>query len=263
MSYMYTPPKVWKMLNKSNQATNSAAMNSDTAGPRYEAELPRGDRPLQLYSLATPNGVKASVMLEELLAAGADAHYDAHRIHIGKGEQFSSGFCELNPNSKIPALIDYAGDRPIKLFESGAILLYLAEKYGMFLPAGPERYECLAWLFWQIGAGPYVGGGFGHFYVYAPEKQEYPINRFTMEVKRQLDLLDRRLAERRYICGDDYTIADIAIWPWYGTIVLNETYGAAEFLSAESYEHVMRWAKEIAARPAVIKGRKVPASDPG
>ena len=261
MSYMYTPPKVWKMPNESNQSSNSAAMNSDMAGPRYQAELPRGDRALQLYSLATPNGVKASVILEELLAAGADAHYDAHRINIGKGEQFSSGFCELNPNSKIPALIDYVGDRPIKLFESGAILLYLAEKYGMFLPAGPDRYECLAWLFWQIGAGPYVGGGFGHFYVYAPDKQEYPINRFTMEVKRQLDLLDRRLSERRYICGDDYTIADIAIWPWYGTIVLNETYGAAEFLNAESYQNVMRWAREIAARPAVIKGRKVPASD--
>lgn len=258
MSYLYTPPRIWKMPGQDKGVFS--AINSATAGPRYDADLPRGDRALQLYSLATPNGVKVSIMLEELLALGVDAHYDAHRINIGKGEQFSSGFCEINPNSKIPALVDYTNDRPMRLFESGAILLYLAEKYGKFLPQGVDRYECLAWLFWQIGSGPYVGGGFGHFYVYAPEKLEYPINRFTMELKRQLDLLNRRLAERRYICGDEYTIADIAIWPWYGTIVLNETYGAAEFVDAESYEHVMRWAREIATRPAVIKGRRIPVA---
>lgn len=258
MSFMYTPPKVW--IPPPKDQGRFSTINSDTAVPRFERDLPRGEKPLQLYSLPTPNGVKVSVMLEELREEGVDAQYDAHRIDISKGDQFSSGFYQLNPNSKIPVLVDHEGDQPTVLFESGAILLYLAEKYGKFLPGGAARYECLTWLFWQMGSGPYVGGGFGHFYVYAPEKLEYPINRFTMELKRQLDLLNRRLADRQYICGEVYTIADMAIWPWYGTIVLNETYGAAEFVSAASYEHVMRWAREIAVRPAVIRGRKIPAA---
>ncbi len=222
-------------------------------------ELPRGRHPLQLYSLATPNGVKVTVMLEELLAAGhRGAEYDAYVIRIGKGEQFGSGFVAINPNSKIPALVDYSSGEPIRVFESGAILLYLAEKFGAFLPEDPpERAECLSWLFWQMGSAPYLGGGFGHFYAYAPAKMEYPIDRYAMEVKRQLDVLDRRLADNRYVAGGTYTIADIAIWPWYGVLTTGKLYGAAEFLSASDYTHVVRWYQEIAEREAVVRGRKV------
>jgi GSH-dependent disulfide-bond oxidoreductase len=253
----WTPPKVWKWEAPSGGAF--AHINRPVAGATHEQELPVGRHPLQLYSLATPNGVKVTVMLEELLARGhAGAEYDAHLIRITKGEQFGSGFVALNPNSKIPVLLDRSMDPPLRVFESGAILLYLADKFGEFVPKDVAgRTECLSWLFWQMGSAPILGGGFGHFYAYAPEKYEYPINRYTMEVKRQLDVLDRRLAESAYVAGADYTIADMAIWPWYGALVRNEVYGAAEFIDAASYTHVQRWAEAIAQRPAVQRGQMV------
>jgi GST-like protein len=253
----YTPPKVWKWEKESGG--RFANINRPIAGPTHDEELPVGKHPLQLYSLATPNGVKVTVLLEELLARGhSGAEYDAWPIRIGDGNQFGSGFVAVNPNSKIPALLDRSAAEPIRVFESGAILMYLAEKFGEFLPTEPaKRAECLSWLFWQMGSAPYLGGGFGHFYRYAPERFEYPINRFTMETKRQLDVLDRRLGETAYIAGDDYTIADIAIWPWYGQVVRNVVYEAAEFLEAHTYTNVVRWAEEIAKRPAVERGRKV------
>ena len=250
MSSNYTPPKVWQWEQKSGG--RFANINRPIAGATHEQELPRGDNPLQLYSLRTPNGVKVSLMLEELKALGVkEAAYDEHRIDIMKGDQFGSGFVAVNPNSKIPALLDYSTTPPTRVFESGSILLYLAEKFGHFLPNTPaERTEVMSWLFWQMGSAPILGGGFGHFYAYAPEKYEYPINRYTMEVKRQLDVLDKQLAEHPYVAGDSYTIADMAIWPWYGGVVLGKAYDAAEFLDAQSYTHLMRWAKEIEARPA-------------
>ncbi len=251
MADEYTPPKVWTWERKSGG--KFANINRPVSGATHEKALPVGKHPLQLYSLATPNGVKVTVMLEELLAAGHAAEYDAWLIDIGAGDQFGSGFVALNPNSKIPAMLDRGTGQ--RVFESGSILLYLAEKFGAFMPE--NRVECLNWLFWQMGSAPYLGGGFGHFYKYAPEKFQYPIDRFTMEVKRQLDVLDRQLADRRYICGADYSIADMAIWPWYGALVLNEVYEAAEFLEAGSYTHLMRWANEIEARPAVQRGRMV------
>ncbi|MFN3824582.1 MAG: glutathione-dependent disulfide-bond oxidoreductase [Pseudorhodobacter sp.] len=253
----YTPPKVWEW--KQGNGGAFASTNRPIAGPTHDKELPVGQHPLQLYSLATPNGVKVTVMLEELLALGhKGAEYDAWLIKIGDGDQFGSGFVGVNPNSKIPALLDRSGDAPVRVFESGAILLHLAEKFGAFLPAsGPARTEVLNWLFWQMGSAPYLGGGFGHFYVYAPEKFEYAIDRFTMEAKRQFDVLDRQLADRPYIAGDDYSIADMAIWPWYGQVLLGDVYNAAEFLDAGSYRNVMAWTKRIAARPAVQRGRMV------
>ncbi|MCG9737262.1 glutathione-dependent disulfide-bond oxidoreductase [Shewanella insulae] len=254
MSETYIPPRVWTM--DSENGGTWASINRPYAGARHEAQLPQGEHDLQLYSLATPNGQKVTIMLEELLALGADAEYDAHLIQIGEGEQFSSGFVAVNPNSKIPALLDKSGE--VNVFESGAILLYLAEKFGHFLPEkGPERTQVLNWLFWLQGSAPYLGGGFGHFYAYAPEKFEYPINRFSMEVKRQLDLLDKQLAEHTYIAGDNYSIADMAIWPWYGNLVLGHAYDAAEFLDVDSYVHLKRWAEQIAAREAVKRGRIV------
>ena len=259
----YTPPKVWKWEAESGGTW--ASINRPIAGATHDKELPVGKHPLQLYSLATPNGVKVTILLEELLALGyRDAEYDAHLIQIGEGDQFGSGFVDVNPNSKIPALMDHSGAiqgaaTPVRVFESGAILLYLSEKFATMLPEeNPKRAECLSWLFWQMGSAPYLGGGFGHFYAYAPEPFEYPINRFAMEVKRQLDVLDRHLAKNRYMCGEVYTIADIAIWPWYGNLVLGTIYGdSATFLDAASYQHVVRWASEIRQRPAVIRGRMV------
>ena len=252
----YVPPKVWTPNKESGG--KFASINRPVAGPTHDKALPVGKHPFQLYSLATPNGVKAGVMFEELLALGKDAEYDAWLIKIGDGDQFGSGFVEVNPNSKIPALMDYSGDKPVRVFESGSILLHLAEKFGAFLPTDPaKRVETMNWLFWQMGSAPYLGGGFGHFYAYAPEKIEYAIDRFTMEAKRQLDVLDRRLAESRYLAGDEYTIADIATWSWYGQLVLGRLYEAAEFLDVESYENVQRWAREIDARPAVQRGRMV------
>ncbi|MEY3871612.1 MAG: hypothetical protein RLZZ296_607 [Pseudomonadota bacterium] len=253
----YTPPKVWTF--DSENGGQFASINRPVSGATHEQVLPRGKHPLQLYSLATPNGVKVTVMLEELLALGfSGAEYDAWLIRINKGDQFGSGFVEVNPNSKIPALMDYSGSKPVRVFESGSILMYLAEKFGVLLPTEPAaRAECLSWLFWQMGSAPYLGGGFGHFYAYAPTKMEYPINRFAMEVKRELDVLDKRLAESRYVGGDDYSIADIAIWPWYGGLVLGQLYEAAEFLAVHEYTHVLRWANDIATRPAVIRGRMV------
>lgn len=253
----YTPPKVWKWNAENGGAF--AKINRPIAGATHEKDLPVGQHPLQLYSLATPNGVKVTVMLEELLALGhTGAEYDAYLINISEGDQFSSGFVEANPNSKIPALVDHSTDTPTRVFESGAILVYLAEKFGAFLPTEPAaRAECLSWLFWQMGSAPYLGGGFGHFYAYAPEKIEYAIDRFSMEIKRQLDVLDRNLADRQFICGDEYTIADIAIWPWYGALVSNVIYEAAEFLDTASYKNVNRWTKEIAARSAVKRGKMV------
>ena len=253
----YTPPKVWTWDEKSGGQW--ANINRPISGATHEKELPVGRHPLQLYSLATPNGVKVTVMLEELLALGHEgAEYDAHLIKIGDGDQFSSGFVAANPNSKIPALMDHSTPTPTRVFESGAILLYLAEKFGVFLPEDPaKRAEAYSWLFWQMGSAPYLGGGFGHFYAYAPEKFEYPINRFTMEVKRQLDVLDKRLADNQFIAGDEYTIADIAIWPWYGGVVAANIYDAAEFLEAHTYENVVRWAKELADREPVKRGRMV------
>ena len=241
----YIPPKVWKWDSESGG--RFASINRPIAGPTHDKTLPVGKHPLQLYSLATPNGVKVTVLLEELLAAGHEgAEYDAWLIRINDGDQFGSGFVDINPNSKIPALMDRSGPEPVRVFESGAILLHLAEKFGAFLP--DNRAECLSWLFWQMGSAPYLGGGFGHFYAYAPEKYEYPINRFAMEVKRQLDVLDRNLADRRFMCGNDYSIADMAIWPWYGALVLNRVYEAAEFLDTGTYKHVNRWANEIGTR---------------
>ena len=254
----YAPPKVW-VWNKPNGG-KFESINRPTSGAQREKALPVGKHPLQLYSLATPNGQKVTILLEELLALGhKGAEYDAWLIRISEGEQFGSGFVEVNPNSKIPALMDRSGPKPIRVFESGAILTYLAEKFGAFLPKEPAaRAECLSWLFWQMGSAPYLGGGFGHFYAYAPFKMEYPIDRFAMEVKRQLDVLDKQLAKHRYVAGEEYTIADIAIWPWYGGLVKGWQYGdSATFLSAHEYKHVNRWADEIFARPAVARGRKV------
>jgi len=253
----YVPPQVWTW--DSENGGRFAKINRPVAGPTHDKELPRGKHPLQLYSLGTPNGVKVTVLLEELLALGKQgAEYDAFLINIGEGEQFGSGFVEVNPNSKIPALLDVSTTPPTRVFESGAILVYLAEKFGAFLPTNPsERAECLSWLFWQMGSAPYLGGGFGHFYAYAPEKLEYPINRYAMEVKRQLDVLDRNLATRRFLCGDDYNIADIANFAWYGALVLSNIYGAQEFLDVASYRNVVRWATEIRERPAVKRGRRV------
>ncbi|GHD48235.1 GST-like protein [Marinobacter persicus] len=253
----YTPPKVWKW--EPNNGGQFASINRPIAGPTHDKELPVGDHPFQLYSLATPNGVKATIMFEELLEKGIkEAEYDAWLIRIGDGDQFSSGFVQLNPNSKIPAMLDRSVEPAVRVFESGSILFYLAEKFGEFLPKDlAKRTETMNWLFWQMGSAPFLGGGFGHFYVYAPEKYEYPINRYTMEVKRQLDVLDRHLAENRYMVGDEYTIADMAIWPWYGAVVKNIVYDAAEFLEAHTYTNVIRWADEIARRPAVRRGRMV------
>ncbi|MGE8326836.1 glutathione-dependent disulfide-bond oxidoreductase [Pseudomonas urmiensis] len=253
----YVPPKVWR--NDAASGGQFASINRPVAGATHDKTLPVGKQPLQLYSLATPNGVKATILLEELLALGhSGAEYDAWLIRIGDGEQFSSGFVEVNPNSKIPALLDRSVEPAIRVFESGSILVYLAEKFGAFLPKAPAaRTETLNWLFWQMGAAPYLGGGFGHFYVYAPEKIEYAINRFTMEAKRQLDVLDRRLAESRYLGGDEYSIADIAVWPWYGQLVRGNLYDAAEFLAVQEYPNVQRWAEEIAQRPAVQRGTRV------
>jgi GST-like protein len=253
----YQPPRVWTW-NQPNGG-RFANINRPVSGPTHERELPVGRHPLQLYSQGTPNGVKITIMLEELLAQGhSGAEYDAWLIRIGEGDQFGSGFVAINPNSKIPALVDRSGPEPIRVFESGAILLHLAEKFGAFLPAGPAaRAECLSWLFWQVGSAPYVGGGFGHFYAYAPVKIEYAIDRFAMETKRQLDVLDKRLADHEFVAGDSYTIADMAIWPWYGGLVLNQVYGAAEFLSAGDYRHALRWARAIGERPAVRRGRMV------
>ena len=252
----YTPPRVWTWQKPSGGTF--ASINRPIAGATHERALPVGRHPLQLYSLATPNGVKVTVMLEELLARGHQgAEYDAWLINIREGAQFSSGFVEVNPNSKIPALMDRSGPEPVRVFESGAILLYLAEKFGEFVPTGAGRAECLSWLFWQMGSAPYLGGGFGHFYAYAPAKFEYPIDRFAMEVKREMDVLNRRLAECRYLAGDEYTVADIAVWPWYGALAKGLLYDAGEFLSVHEYTHVIRWADEIGQRPAVKRGRMV------
>jgi GSH-dependent disulfide-bond oxidoreductase len=253
----YTPPKIWTW-NKANGG-RFANINRPIAGPTHDRDLPVGRHPLQLYSLATPNGQKVTIMLEELLARGhSGAEYDAWLIRIGEGDQFSSGFVAVNPNSKIPALMDRSGPKPIRVFESGAILIYLAEKFGAFLPSeASARAECLSWLFWQMGSAPYLGGGFGHFYAYAPAKIEYAIDRFAMEVKRQLDVLDRRLAETEYVAGGEYTIADMAIWPWYGGLAKGVLYEAGEFLQVEEYKNVQRWAKAIGERPAVKRGRMV------
>ena len=253
----YTPPKVWTW-NKENGG-KFAGTNRPTAGATHDKELPVGRHPLQLYSLATPNGQKVTIMLEELLAAGhTGAEYDAWLIKIGEGMQFGSGFVDVNPNSKIPALMDRSGAKPVRVFESGSILMYLAEKFGAFLPKEqPARAEALSWLFWQMGSAPYLGGGFGHFYAYAPSKMEYPIDRFSMEVKRQLDVLDRQLAKNEYIAGPDYTIADMAIFPWYGGLVKGWLYSAAEFLSVHEYKNVNRWADQLLTRPAVKRGRIV------
>ncbi|MET0256017.1 MAG: glutathione-dependent disulfide-bond oxidoreductase [Luteibacter sp.] len=253
----YTPPRIW--TPRQDMGGAFANINRPVAGATHEQALPVGKHPLQLYSLATPNGVKVTILLEELLALGhTGAEYDAWLIRISEGQQFGSGFVEVNPNSKIPALMDRSGPEPIRIFESGAILVYLAEKFGVFLPTdAAKRAECLAWLFWQVGSAPYLGGGFGHFYAYAPVKIEYAIDRFSMEVKRELDVLDRRLALVPYLAGDEYTVADMAVWPWYGALVLGTLYGAGEFLQVHTYTHVVRWAEAIAARPAVVRGRMV------
>ena len=255
--HQYEPPKVWKW--EKENGGNWASINRPISGPTHDKVLPKGKHPLQLYSLATPNGQKIGIMLEELLALGEnEAEYDAYLISIGQGDQFSSGFVEVNPNSKIPALVDYSTKKPTRVFESGSILLYLAEKFGQLIPKDfGKRTEVMNWLFWQMGSAPYLGGGFGHFYAYAPEKMEYPIERFTMETKRQLDVLDKQLANHRYIAGDEYSIADIAIWPWYGCLVQDKLYSAGEFLDAQSYTHVQRWANEIGERPAVKRGCRV------
>lgn len=255
----YTPPKVWKWETNGENGGRFASINRPISGATHDKVLPRGKHPLQLYSLATPNGVKVTIMLEELLALGhSGAEYDAYLIDIMEGDQFGSDFVAINPNSKIPALLDTATPEPTRVFESGSILLYLAEKFNAFIPKDPARkVECMNWLFWQMGAAPYLGGGFGHFYAYAPVKIKYCIDRFTMEVKRQLDLLDKHLADKQYMCGDEYTIADIAIWPWYSVVLSNEAYEAAEFLDAKSYKHLQRWANEIGQRQAVVRGRKV------
>ncbi|MCC6070942.1 glutathione-dependent disulfide-bond oxidoreductase [Massilia sp. GCM10020059] len=253
----YVPPAVW--VPPASSGGTFANINRPVAGATHEKVLPVGNHPIQLYSLATPNGVKVTIMLEELLALGhSGAEYDAWLIRINEGDQFSSGFVEINPNSKIPAMVDHSGDTPQRVFESGSILVYLAEKFNAFLPTETAaRTETLNWLFWQMGSAPFVGGGFGHFYAYAPDKLEYPIDRYAMETKRQLDVLDRQLATNRFVAGDEYTIADMAIWPWYGGMVRGELYDAAGFLSVHEYRNVKRWADEIGARPAVIRGRKV------
>jgi len=252
----YIPPKVWTW--EKGNGGRFANINRPVSGATHEHVLPEGEHPLQLHSLATPNGVKVTVMLEELLELGRPADYDAYLINIGEGQQFGSGFVDINPNSKIPALLDRSTTPGTRVFESGAILLYLAEKFDAFVPKDPSvRAECYSWLMWQMGSAPYLGGGFGHFYAYAPEKWQYPIDRFAMEVKRQLDVLDKTLAERTYLCGDDYTIADMANYAWYGALVLHNIYEAAEFLEVASYEHVVRWATAIEARPAVARGRRV------
>lgn len=253
----YVPPKVWTW-NKENGG-KFASINRPVAGPTHDKPLPVGKHPLQLYSLGTPNGVKVTILLEELLALGhAGAEYDAWLINIGEGDQFGSGFVSVNPNSKIPALVDHSGPEPIRVFESGAILMHLAEKFGAFLPTEPAaRAECLSWLFWQMGSAPFLGGGFGHFYAYAPYKMQYPIDRYAMEVKRQMDVLDRNLADRPFVAGDDYTIADMAIWPWYGGLAKGVLYEAGEFLSVQDYKNVQRWAEALAQRPAVKRGRMV------
>ena len=253
----YVPPKVWTW--EQGNGGRFANINRPIAGPTHEKELPVGEHSLQLYSLATPNGVKVTIMLEELLELGFEAaEYDAWIINIGEGNQFGSNFVAINPNSKIPALLDRSTPKPTRVFESAAILVYLAEKFGAFLPTEPSaRAECMSWLFWQMGSAPYLGGGFGHFYAYAPSKMQYPIDRYTMEVKRQLDVLDRNLDDRQYIIGDDYTIADMGIYPWYGAVVLHNIYGAAEFLDVTSYKNVVRWAKAIETRPGVERGRRV------
>jgi len=257
MSDTYTPPKVWKPAEETGG--RFASINRPIAGATHEKDLPVGRHPHQLYSLATPNGIKVTIMFEELLALGhQDAEYDAWLIQIMDGDQFSSGFVAVNPNSKIPALLDVSTSPPTRVFESGAILFYLAEKFGEFLPTDPSaRAECMSWLFWQMGSAPYLGGGFGHFYAYAPEKFQYPIDRFTMEVKRQLDVLDRNLAEHQFLCGGDYNIADIATYAWYGNVVLHDQYEATEFLDVKSYKNVVRWTTEIDERPAVQRGRRV------
>ncbi len=254
---VYTPPKVWTWDESSGG--RFANINRPVAGATHQKDLPVGKHPLQLHSLATPNGVKVTIMLEELLAIGkTGAEYDAYLINIGEGEQFSSGFVDINPNSKIPAMLDRSTEPPTRIFESAAILIYLAEKFGAFYPQEPSaRAECLSWVMWQMGSAPYLGGGFGHFYAYAPEKWEYPINRYTMEVKRQLDVLDQNLAGRTYMCGEEYNIADMAIYPWYGALVLHRLYEGGEFLDVDSYENVVRWAKMIDERPAVKRGRRV------
>jgi len=253
----YAPPKVWTWEQPNGGAF--ASINRPIAGSKHDAELPLGKHPFQLYSMGTPNGVKVTIMFEELLAAGhKDAEYDAWLISIGKGDQFGSGFVEINPNSKIPALVDNSGNAPLRVFESGSILVHLAEKFGAFLPADlAARTECMNWLFWQMGSAPYLGGGFGHFYAYAPYKMEYPINRFSMEVKRQLDVLDRQLAENPFVAGDQYTIADMAIFPWYGNLALGRQYNAGEFLDVASYKNIVAWAEKLDARPAVKRGRMV------
>ncbi len=257
MTDSYAPPKVWTWDKESGG--RFASINRPIAGPTHDKDLPVGKHPLQLYSQATPNGQKVTIMLEELLALGhTGAEYDAWLIRISEGEQFGSGFVAINPNSKIPAMVDHGEPKPVRVFESGSILVYLAEKFGAFLPTErAARAETFNWLFWQMGAAPYLGGGFGHFYAYAPEKWEYPIHRFAMEVKRQLDVLDRRLAETEYLAGSDYTIADMAVWPWYGGLVKGRLYEAAEFLSVQEYKNVVRWAERINARPAVQRGRRV------
>ncbi|MCF1489305.1 glutathione-dependent disulfide-bond oxidoreductase [Pseudomonas sp. AA27] len=257
MSKPYVPPKVWTF--EAPSGGQFASINRPVAGPTHDKPLPTGKHPLQLYSLATPNGVKVTILLEELLALGhGGAEYDAWLIRIGEGDQFASSFVQVNPNSKIPALLDRGVEPPVRVFESGSILLYLAEKFGAFLPKDiATRTETLNWLFWQMGSAPYLGGGFGHFYVYAPEKFEYAINRFTMEAKRQLDVLDRRLGESAYLGGPEYSIADIAVWPWYGQLVRGNLYGAAEFLAVHEYPNVQRWAETIAQRPAVQRGTRV------
>ncbi|MBJ3783547.1 glutathione-dependent disulfide-bond oxidoreductase [Devosia sediminis] len=255
----YVPPKVWTWDKENGGAF--ASTNRPIAGATHEKALPRGEHKLQLHSLATPNGQKGTIMLEELLAAGHDAEYDAYLINIGKGDQFGSGFVEINPNSKIPAMIDFGPDKPIRLFESGSILVYLADKFDAFLSKDlAKRAETMNWLFWQMGSAPFVGGGFGHFYAYAPTKIEYAINRYAMESKRQLDVLDRQLAEHEYVSGSDYTIADMAIFPWYGGLVLGRAYNAAEFLDVGSYKNVMRWAQQVDAREPVKRGRCVNAA---
>ena len=253
----YTPPAIWQWNKESGG--KFASINRPIAGATHNNELPVGKHPLQLYSLATPNGVKVTVMLEELLALGhSGAEYDAWLVPIQEGAQFSSGFVAVNPNSKIPALMDRSGEVPVRVFESGAILLYLAEKFGAFVPTdSAQRAECLSWLFWQMGSAPFLGGGFGHFYAYAPEKYEYPINRYAMEVKRQMDVLNQRLAAHEYLAGKDYTVADMAAWPWYGALAKGQLYEAGEFLQVHEYTHVVRWADQIARRPAVQRGRKV------
>ena len=260
----YVPPKVWEWDTESGG--RFANINRPIAGATHDKELPQGDNPLQLYSLATPNGVKVTALLEELLELGhTGAEYDAYTINIGEGQQFGSGFVDINPNSKIPALLDLSTPMPTRVFESGAIMVYLAEKFGEFLPTEPsQRAECMSWLFWQMGSAPYLGGGFGHFYAYAPFKMQYPIDRFTMEVKRQLDVLERTLGEREFLCGDEYTIADMANYAWYGQLVINNLYDSREFIQADTYTNVARWAHHIEARPAVDRGRRVnrPWGDP-